>query len=124
MEYPTAYLKRTCPFSLRFRIFLSETGLQDHFHIVVFDDGDATHQQLRRRLKQAGLQPSFPAVEQSEGQFQTGSDDLITQYARQVGVDPSHLPLLDYYTQGVFQELLAHEKSPSGRTDRSENHAG
>ena len=105
MNPTTAYFKRTCPYSLKFRIFLSEADLEDRFNMVVFDDGDDTHQQLRRRLEQAGLKPSFPAVETDNDQFRTGSDELIQHYAREAGIDPGQLPLLDYYTRGVFQKL-------------------
>lgn len=105
MNPSTAYFKRTCPYSLKFRIFINEAGLEGRFNIVVFDDGDDTHQQLRQRLEKAGLKPSFPAVELGNDQFRTGSDELIQHYAREAGIDPGQLPLLEYYTRGVFRKL-------------------
>jgi len=101
---PTAYLKRSCPFCLKFRIFLTEAGLADQLDYVVFDDGDDTHKRLRADMEAAGQQPSFPAVVfTSGGPFQTGTDDLIAHFARPAGVDPASLPLLSYYSDGVFQ---------------------
>ena len=100
---PTLYLKRSCPFCLKLRIFLTESGQADRFAYVIFDDGDETHQALRARMEQAGKQPSFPAAELTPGELETGTDDLINRFAKDAGVDPSSLPLLNYYTDGVFK---------------------
>jgi len=100
---PTLYLKRSCPFCLKLRIFLTEAGLADRFSYVVFDDGDETHQALRARMEQAGKQPSFPAAELTPGELETGTDDLINRFAKEAGVDPASLPLLNYYEGGVFK---------------------
>lgn len=109
MASATAYLKRTCPFSLKFRIFISEAGLENRFDIVVFEDNDEMHRRLRQRLGQAGHKPAFPAVETIDGQFRLGSDELIAHYAQEAGIDSEQLPLLNYYVRGVFQEMLARE---------------
>jgi len=100
---PTLYLKRACPFCLRLRVFLTEAGVADRFNYVVFEDGDATHQQLRARMEAAGKQPSFPAAELVPGELETGTDDLIARFARDAGVDPAAMPLLTYYSGGVFK---------------------
>lgn len=100
---PTLYLKRACPFCLKLRIFLTEAGLADRFQFTVFDDGDETHKSLRARMEQAGKQPSFPAAELTPGELETGTDDLIGRFAKEAGVDPSSLPLLAYYSDGVFK---------------------
>jgi len=96
------YLKKTCPFCLKLRIFLTEAGIADRMDFVVFSDGDATHESLRSRMKAAGQEPSFPAAELTEGTLSTGTDDLIAHFAKQAGVDPKSLPLLAYYSDGVF----------------------
>jgi glutaredoxin len=100
---PTIYLKRSCPFCLKLRIFLAEAGLADRFQYVVFDDGDETHKSLRDRMEKAGKQPSFPAAELTPGELETGTDDLIARFAREAGVDPSSLSLLAYYEGGIFK---------------------
>ena len=104
---PTIYLKNGCPFCLKLRIFLTEAGIADRFNYVVFDDGDATHQALRARMEAAGQQPSFPAAELTPGTLDTGTDDLIARFAKDAAVDPSALPLLDYYSGGVFKRYGA-----------------
>ena len=100
---PKAYLKRSCPFCLKLRVFLTEAGMADAVEYVVFDDGDDTHQRMRARMEAAGQQPGFPAVEFEEGTLTTGTDDLIARFAGQKGVDASTQPLLRYYEEGVFK---------------------
>jgi hypothetical protein len=99
---PRAYLKKTCPYCLKLRIFLTEAGLADRFDFTVFDDGDDTYKALRARMQAAGQEPGFPAVEIEPGNLTTGTDDLIAHFARQAGVDATKLPLLKYYSDGVF----------------------
>lgn len=98
------YLKKTCPFCLKLRIFLTEAGLADQMDFTAFAEGDTTHQALRSRMQAAGQEPSFPAVELEPGKLTTGTDALISHFAKQAGVDPATLPLLSYYTEGVFQK--------------------
>ena len=99
---PTLYLKRTCPFCLKLRVFLTEAGMGERFDYVVFDDGDETHKALRARMEAAGQSPSFPAVDLGDGVLLTGTDDLIARFAGEAGVDPAAMPLLAYYSGGVF----------------------
>lgn len=98
------YLKNTCPFCLKLRIFLTEAGLADRVEFVTFADGDATHQSLRSRMQATGQEPSFPAAELEPGKLSTGTDALIAHFAREGGVNPETLPLLNYYSEGVFKK--------------------
>jgi hypothetical protein len=101
-----AYLKKTCPYCLKFRIFVTEAGLAGNFDFTVFNDGDDTHKALRARMEAAGQEPAFPAVE-DEGRLATGTDALIARFAGDAGVDAASLPLLNYYAEGVFQRHVA-----------------
>ena len=108
---PTVFLLRTCPFCLKLRIFLTEAGLADRVAFVAFDQDDDQHQDLRARMQAAGQQPSFPAAELSPGELTTGTDALIAHFAGaysagEGGVDPESLPLLQYYSNGVFAKYL------------------
>ena len=98
------YLKKTCPFCLKLRIFLTEAGLADRADFIAFDDGDATHQALRSRMQAAGQEPGFPAAEFEPGKLSTGTDDLIARFAKDGAVDAATLPLLRYYSEGVFKK--------------------
>ncbi len=101
------YLKRTCPFCLKLRIFLTEARIAERFEFVVFDDGDDMHQSLRARMQSAGQEPAFPAAEIEPGTLTTGTDDLIARFAADAGVDAAKLPLLAYYAEGVFPRHTA-----------------
>jgi glutaredoxin len=103
----TLYLKRACPFCLKLRLFLTEAGISDRFAYVVFDDGDETHKALRARMESAGQEPSFPAAELGEGKLTTGTDALIAHFAEEAGVDPMAMPLVAYYSDGVFKQYVA-----------------
>lgn len=96
------FLKKTCPYCLKLRIFLTEAGIAGQFDFAVFDDGDDTHKALRARMQAAGQEPGFPAAEIEAGKLATGSDELIARFAQQAGVDAAKLPLLKYYSEGVF----------------------
>lgn len=97
------YLKHTCPYCLKLRIFLTEAGIADRFEFVVFSEGDETHKALRARMQAAGQEPSFPAAQIEPGKLATGTDDLIARFAQDAGVDAAGLPLLSYYSGGVFR---------------------
>jgi glutaredoxin len=101
---PNIYLKKTCPFCLKLRVFLSEALLADGFNLIVFEDGDDPHRELRSRMEASGQQPSFPAVELTPGKLETGTDELISRIADQAGVVPASMPLLNYYSDGVFAQ--------------------
>ena len=104
---PTIYLKRSCPFCLKLRIFLTEAGMEDRFRLEVFDDGDDMHKALRKRMEDAGQEPSFPAAELAPGKLETGTDDLIARFSDETGADPASMPLLGYYDGGVFERHIA-----------------
>ena len=99
---PGIFLKKTCPYCLKLRIFLTEAGLADRFDFTVFTEGDEMHRALRARMEAAGQKPSFPAAQIEPGRLHTGSDDLIARFAAEGGVDVAALPLLRYYSDGVF----------------------
>ncbi|WNO54947.1 glutathione S-transferase N-terminal domain-containing protein [Stakelama saccharophila] len=115
---PRAWLLKTCPFCLKLRIALNEMGLDDRFDFTVFEKGDDTEADLRRRLTDAGIKPSYPAVEVAPGEYETESDRLIARYAREAGVDPeTDLPLLAYYEAGVFPKFIELFKEHQARAD-------
>lgn len=104
---PTAYLISGCPFCLKLRVAFSELGIADRFDYVMVDQDEQAMADARARLTEAGLKPSFPAVEVAPGVFSTESDELISRYAAQQDADPEALPLLNYYKAGVFPRYIA-----------------
>lgn len=109
-DKPKIYLMIECPFCLKFRIFLSEAGLDDKVEFVVFKSGDDTHQAVRNRMIEAGQKPSFPAAELEEGKLTTETDHLIEHFSQGTSIDAKTLPLLNYYLDGVFQRFGAMHK--------------
>ena len=109
-EKPKVYLMVECPYCLKLRIFLNEAKLDDQVELVVFHGGDDTHQEVRNRMIQAGQKPSFPAAELESGTLTTETDVLISHFGGPTKIDPTSLPLLNYYLDGVFARTVAMHK--------------
>lgn len=102
---PVLYLNQHCPFCLKLMIFLSEARLLGRFEVRKFVPGDETEQVIKAELAPHFEKVTFPAVQQSPGQYENGSDALIAHYAKQAAVDPSEMQLLNYYLGGVFKRV-------------------
>ncbi|MBR0551798.1 glutathione S-transferase N-terminal domain-containing protein [Stakelama marina] len=59
---PRAWLLKSCPFCLKLRIALHEMGLDDRFDFVLFDHGDDTEADLRRRRSAARTKLGYRAA--------------------------------------------------------------
>jgi hypothetical protein len=115
---PTAWLRTNCPYSFKFRIFITEAGIADHFHIVAMNpdhaDFAAKSAEISRR---SGVKTVFPTVEIAPEQFMADSDALIAHYATSLSIDPASLPTLDFYRNGLFvcyTEMFAILATPLG----------
>ncbi|WDF73917.1 glutathione S-transferase N-terminal domain-containing protein [Novosphingobium sp. KACC 22771] len=97
---PIAYVKDRCPWSLKFRLFLLEAGLQDRFDFREFAPGDDREAAIRAELAPHFTQPTFPTVQIAPDVYMRESDDLIAHYAAVYGVDLASLPTLDQYVRG------------------------
>lgn len=101
------YLNQQCPFCLKLMIFLTEAGLLKQFEIRKFIRGDAAEQEIRAELAPHFEKVSFPAAQIAPGQYMKDTDALIAHYAKEAGVDPSEMALLNYYVGGVFERMGA-----------------
>ena len=97
---PVVYLKDRCPWSLKFRLFLLESGLRDHFDFREFVPGDEREAPIRTELNRHFEKPSFPTVQIAPGVYMRDSDDLIAHYAAAHGIDVAALATLDQYVRG------------------------
>jgi len=97
---PVVYLKDRCPWSLKFRLFLLESGLRDNFEFREFAPGDDRETAIREELGQHFERPTFPTVQVAPGVYMRESDDLIAHYAAANGVSLTDLPTLDQYVRG------------------------
>jgi|SRR6056300_708456 hypothetical protein len=102
-----AWLKRGCPFSFKFLLFMAESGLLGHIKIIEMvedeDSFDKTKEELSAKL---GKPASFPTVEVEPGVYMSESDELIEYYAEQCGIDLDALEALPFYKRGLMKHSL------------------
>ena len=102
-----AYVKEGCPFSFKFLVFMAEAGLLDRIEIVRMKPQDPALEAEKEKLgKRLGKAVTFPTVEVAPGEFQTDSDRLIDRYAAEVGLTPDGQPVLSFYKQTIFPQLI------------------
>jgi hypothetical protein len=102
-----AYVKHGCPFSFKFLVFMAEAGLLDRIEIVRMKPGDPGYDAEKQKLdKHLGKPATFPVVEVEPGQYATDSDRLIERYAAEAGLKPGELPVLSFYKETIFPQLI------------------
>jgi len=102
-----AYVKERCPFSFKFLVFMSEAGLLDRIDIVRLNPGAPGFEADKERLSEhLGKAATFPVVEVEPGNFMTDSDRLIERYAGQAGLKPDAMPVLSFYRETIFPQLI------------------
>ena len=110
---PTAYMKSSCPFCFKVIMFLAEAGLMDKLNIVRIETENTEKLEHYREKLQAltGKPASFPTIELTPGQFVSDSDELISYFAEQNGIDPTSLPGLAYYKANLMPAYIANFKA-------------
>jgi hypothetical protein len=103
---PTAYLRKGCPFSFKFLLFVSEAGLRDLFDIVIVDPESARMKEVKEKLERGtGKKMTFPTVEIEPNIYKSDSDALIAHYSEQHRVDANSLPALSFYKDSILPQL-------------------
>ena len=103
---PTIYLKEKCPFCMKVRIFLLESGLRDQVVVKDFAPGTDAEQEIRAEVSPHLEKVSFPAAEIARGEYLADSDGIIGRLAQGVGQDPAQMPVLKAYLEGPFQQIM------------------
>ena len=103
---PTIYLKDKCPFCMKIRIFLLESGLRDKVVVKDFTPGTDAEQEIRAEVTPHLEKVSFPAAELAPGEFLADSDGIIGRLAQGVDQDPAQMPVLKAYLDGPFQQIM------------------
>ncbi len=103
---PTIYLKEKCPFCMKIRIFLLESGLRDGVEVKEFAPGTPQEQEIRDAVSPHLEKVSFPAAEVAPGEFLADSDGIISRLAQGVGHDSGQMPVLRAYLDGPFQQIM------------------
>ena len=113
-----AYVKDGCPFSFKFLVFMSESGLLDSIEIVRLDGNAPDFAAAKDRLSDAlGQAATFPTVEIAPGRFMTDSDRIIEHFAQDAGLNPNEMPVLAFYKQTIFPKLgELHRLKAAGQT--------
>ncbi|GLR46116.1 hypothetical protein GCM10007880_66340 [Mesorhizobium amorphae] len=99
---PIVYLKENCPFCLKVRLFLLESGLASEVESRDFVPGTAREQEIRTELLPHVDKVSFPCAQLEPGRYVTESDDIVAFFAAKAGRDPARLPVYRNYVDGVF----------------------
>jgi hypothetical protein len=103
---PTAYLLKSCPYSFKFLLFISEARLRDQFEIVTLEPESQDAKEAKQKIEQVtGKKASFPTVEIEPGVYKSDSDQLIAHFSRKHGVDPANLIALSFYKESIFPQL-------------------
>ena len=102
-----AYVKAGCPYSFKFMVFMMEAGLLDAVELVRLDPDQPDFEKIKSRLSEGLGEPAtFPTVEVARGEFLADSDALIERYAKAHGADADRLPVLSFYKQTIFPQLI------------------
>lgn len=104
-EKPVLFVKHTCPFCLKLRLYLLEAGLLDSVSLRESrtpEDEEAMRAELTPHLAKV----SYPAVRFGT-EYVTESDEIIARFARDGGRRPEELPTYQAYVDGPFTQLLA-----------------
>jgi hypothetical protein len=102
----TAYLLKSCPYSFKLLLFISEAGLRDQFAIVTLEPESQAMKEAKQKIEKAtGEKASFPTVEIEPGVYKSDSDELIAHFSQRHGVDPANLIALSFYKESIFPQL-------------------
>jgi hypothetical protein len=102
-----AYVKEKCPFSFKFLVFMAEARLLDRIDIVRLNPQDPGFEATKQKLSEhLGKATTFPVVEVEPGQYMTDSDRLIERYAEQAALKVEAMPVLSFYKETIFPQLI------------------
>jgi len=102
-----AYLLLNCPFSFKFLLFMTETGLLEQIEVIIFDVNESDYESKKLKLGELlGTEVSFPSVEIEPGVYESDSDTLIEYYSEKSDINNEDLKTLEYYKNGIFKGII------------------
>jgi hypothetical protein len=115
---PTAWVRTNCPYSFKFRLFVTEAGISDQFQFVAMDPNSPDFARVKSEIdRRSGQKTVFPTVEVAPNEFLTDSEALINHFSAEHGIDVSDLPTLTFYRNGLYVcyiEMFSILASPLG----------
>ena len=103
---PVVYLKEKCPFCLKVRIFLLESGLARDVEIREFAPGTPEEDSMKGELAPHFEKVTFPSAQVEPGHFINDSDGIVRHFADKTNADPAQMPTFSSYVGGAFQQLM------------------
>ncbi len=104
---PTAWLKRGCPYSFRFLVFMAEASLVPQLKIVEMVEGEGDFAAIKASLtERLGKPLTFPTVEVEPGRLLSDSDELIRYFCAKYQLDCSQFQALPFYERGLMPRAL------------------
>ena len=101
---PIIYVRQGCPFCMKLRLFLLETG-QLASVSVREGQNDEEHSQLAAHLAAHLGKASFPSAEIAPGEYLADSDALVDHFASKAGVDLAGQPTYQAFVGHVLPRL-------------------
>jgi hypothetical protein len=99
---PVLYLKENCPFCLKVRIFVLESGSADQVTVRDFSEGTEGETQVKSELSAHLDKVSFPAAQMAPGSFINESDDIIAKLETLSGKSADQMTVYQNYVNGAF----------------------
>lgn len=103
---PTVYLKQNCPFCLKVRIALLETGLKDEVAVREFAPGSDEENAIREELAPHFEKVTFPSAQLEEGKYINDSDPIVDALLDRANAEKADLPTLSSYLNGAFPNMM------------------
>jgi len=104
---PRAYVREGCPFSFKFLVFMAEAKLLDRIDVIRLSPKDPGFEAEKKMLSEhLGKAATFPTVEVEPGRYLTDSDRLIELFAGREDLKPDAMPVLSFYKQTIFPQLV------------------
>jgi len=99
---PIVYLKENCPFCLKVRLFLLESGLASEVETRDFVPGSEEEEAIQSELSPHFEKVSFPTAQLEPGRYVAESDGIVAFFAAKAGRDPAGMTVYRNYVDGVF----------------------
>ncbi|WP_255552385.1 glutathione S-transferase N-terminal domain-containing protein [Maritimibacter dapengensis] len=99
---PVLYLKENCPFCLKVRIFVLESGSADQVTVRDFTEGTEGETSVKPELSAHLDKVSFPAAQMAPGIFINESDDIIAKLEALSGKPAAQMTVYQNYVNGAF----------------------
>lgn len=103
---PIVYLKENCPFCLKVRLFLLESGLASEVETRDFVPGTEQEEAIRSELSAHFEKVSFPTAQLEPARYVAESDDIVAFFAAKAGRDPAGMTVFRNYVDGAFSMAM------------------